>query len=91
MSRPGWQKALSLAGTAVGVVAAGGATALAVRHRKGVRAWQSAGEEAPLGSLRGDVRRVRATDGLRLYAKGGGGARVVSLDVWRLASAWRGS
>jgi fructan beta-fructosidase len=32
------------------------------------------------------------SDGLRLYAKGGGGgARVVSLDVWRLASAWRGS
>jgi pimeloyl-ACP methyl ester carboxylesterase len=69
MSRPGWQKALSLAGTAVGVVAAGGATALAVRHRRGVRAWHSAGESAPLGSLRGEVRRVRATDGLRLYAE----------------------
>jgi pimeloyl-ACP methyl ester carboxylesterase len=58
-----------VAGAAAGVAAAGTATALAVRHRRGVRAWHTAGEGAQLGSLRGRVHPVRATDGLRLHVE----------------------
>jgi pimeloyl-ACP methyl ester carboxylesterase len=69
MSRGVWRTALSLTGAAVGVATAGTATALAVRRRRAVRTWHTAGEDLPLGSLRGHVRPVTASDGLRLHCE----------------------
>jgi pimeloyl-ACP methyl ester carboxylesterase len=69
MTGAAWRAALSLAGAAFGVATAGTATALAVRRRRAVRSWHTAGEQVELGSLRGDVTTVTATDGLQLHCE----------------------
>ena len=69
MSRGAWRTALSMAGAAVGAATAGTATALAVRRRRAVRTWHTAGENVPLGALRWNVRPVTASDGLRLHCE----------------------
>lgn len=69
MSGAALRTALSLAGAALGVSAAGTATALAVRRHRAVRSWHTAGERVELGSLRGDVVPVTASDGQRLHCE----------------------
>ncbi|MDQ3629664.1 MAG: alpha/beta hydrolase [Actinomycetota bacterium] len=67
MSR--WRATASLAGALVGVAAAGAATTLAVRHRHRRTEVARAGEDVPLGSLRGDARTVVAEDGVPIHAE----------------------
>lgn len=69
MNRPTWRSALSVAGAAVGVAAAGAATSMAVRHRRAVSSWKHSGEGVPLGSLRGGQHAVTADDGLHLQVE----------------------
>jgi pimeloyl-ACP methyl ester carboxylesterase len=69
MRTAAWRTALSLVGAAAGAATAGTATAFAVRRHRGVRSWHTAGERVELGSLRGDVVQVSASDGLRLHCE----------------------
>jgi len=64
-----WRATASLAGALLGVAAAGAATTLTVRRRHRHTELARAGEEVPLGSLRGEARTVVAEDGVLIHAE----------------------